>query len=270
MRREAMAWLACGVVLAAGCNRLERLSIVKPTAERGGWTQVAETHEVSDKGRRAAPMAAAQLLASATNAFHAGQHDLAAQQARQALKADPKLADAHSLLAAIATGRGDAATAGKHYQQAIAIAPATGAYANNYGTWLCSNARAAESLPWFDQALADPGYATRASGFGNAGTCAKRAGQPDRAEAYWRQGLALEPVELQSLAGMAALQFERGRHLEARAFVERWLAVATADAEALQLAAAIEQKLGDNVAAGRYLSRLQAVSTGSPADLRTQ
>jgi type IV pilus assembly protein PilF len=270
MRHDRLALLACAALLAAGCSRLERLSIVKPTAARGDWTQVAEAHAVSDKGRKAAPMAAIQLLASATEAYRAGKLELAAAQARQALKADPKLADAHTLLAGIASAQGDQAAAGRHYQQAVAIAPATGAYANNYGTWLCGNGRAAESLGWFDRALADPGYATRASAFANAGTCAKRAGLAERAEANWRQALALEPVELQSLAGMAALQFERGRYLEARAFAERWLAVAPAEAEALQLAASIEQKLGDNVAAGRYLSRLQVVSSGSPAASRTQ
>lgn len=270
MRREALV-LGCGVaLLAAGCSRLERLSIVKPTAERGDWTQVAEKHEVSDKGRKSAPVAARQLLAAATEAYRAGKQDLAAQQAQKALKADPSLADAHSLLAAIASARGDAAAAGKHHQQAVALAPATGAYANNYGTWLCGNGRAAESLAWFEKAVADPNYGTRAAALANAGTCANRAGQPVQAEANWRQALALDPGELQSLAGMAGLVFARGRYLEARAFAERWLAISPADAEGLQLASSIEQKLGDNVAAQRYLLRLQAIPSGSPTAPRAQ
>lgn len=270
MRREALMLGFAVALLAAGCSRLERLSIVKPTAERGDWTQVAETYEVSDKGRKSAPMAAKQLLASATAAYRAGQHDQATLQARQALKSDPSLADAHSLLAAIASARGDASAAGNHYKQAVALAPATGAYANNYGTWLCGNGRAAESLAWFEKAIADPNYPTRAAALANAGTCANRAGQPAQAEANWRQALALDPVELQSLAGMAALQFANGRYLEARAFAERWLALSPTDAEGLQLASSIEQKLGDNVAAQRYLARLQAIPSDSPAAPRAQ
>ncbi len=270
MPRKALVLGIVAMLLAAGCSKLERLSIVKPTAERGDWTQVAPKYEVSDKGRKAAPMAAVQLLASATEAYRAGKPDLAAQQARQALKADPKLADAHTLLAAIASAQGDAATAGKHYQQALALAPDTGAYANNYGTWLCANGRAAESLGWFDQALADPQYPTRAAALANAGTCANRAGMPDRAEASWRQALALDPGEMQSLAGMATLQFARNQYLDARAFAERWLAIAPSDAEGLQLASRIEQKLGDNVAAQRYLSRLQATSPGTSTVPRAQ
>lgn len=270
MRRESLVFAICIATLAAGCSRLERLSIVKPTAERGDWTQVAPRYEVSDKGRKAAPMAAVQLLASATDAYRAGKLEPAAQQARQALKADPTLADAHSLLAAIASAQGDIATAGKHYQQAVAIAPAVGAYANNYGTWLCGNGRAAESLAWFEQALADANYPTRDAALANAGTCANRAGQADRAEANWRQALALAPAEPQSLAGMAALQFARGRYLDARAFAERWLAAAPADPDALQLASQIELKLGDTAASARYLHRLQALPPGAANASATQ
>ena len=270
MRRELLATCVSAALLATGCSKLERLSIVKPTAERGDWTQVAPEYEVSDKGRKAAPLAAVQLLAAATEAYRAGDPDLAAQQAQKALRADPRLADAHTLLATIAGARGDSATAGKHYQQAVATSPAIGAYANNYGTWLCANGHAADSLAWFDKALADPSYPTPAAALGNAGTCANRAGQADRAEASWRQALALDAGELQSLAGMATLQFARGRYLDARAFVERWLALAPADAEGLQLASRIEQKLGDNVAAQRYLSRLRAIPSGTQTAPRTQ
>lgn len=271
MRREAWPIVSIAVLLVmAGCSRLERLSIVKPTAQRGDWTQVAEQHEVTDKGRKGAPMAAVQLLASAAEAYQAGKPDLATQMARKALKADASLAGAHSLLATIATDRGEQAAAGKHHLQAVSLAPGVGAYANNYGTWLCGNGRAAESLAWFERALADPNYPTPVSALANSGTCAQRAGQPDRAESGWRQALALEPVELQSLAGLAALQFERGRYMDARAFVERWLDRAPADGEALQLASRIEQKLGDNVAAQRYLSRLQAITPGTPTAPRAQ
>ena len=92
----------------------------------------------------------------------------------------------------------------------------------------------------------------------------------DRAEASWRQALALDATDLQSLAGMAAQQFARGRYLEARAFAERWLALAPQDADGLRLASQIEQKLGDNAAAQRYLARLQANSPGTPTAPRAQ
>jgi len=263
MRHEARVLVVMLCVLAGACSKLERLSIIKPTAERGEYTQVAPTYDVSDKGRTGTPMAAGEQLASANELFRGGKFAQAEQLAQRALKSNPKLGDAHVLLAMVASARGDAASTDRHYQQALAIAPGNGVYANNYGAWLCANGRAAESLGWFDLALADPAYPTRAAAFANAGSCAHGAGQLARAEANWRQAIALDPVNVPALAGMADMQFRNGRYLDARAFAERWLSAAPVDISGLRLAAQIEQKLGDNVAAQRYRSRLQGISTGT-------
>lgn len=260
MRRDALVLLAAACVLAGGCSKLERLSIVKPTAARGGYTQVAPTYDVSDKGRKDTSMAAGEQLASANELFRAGKLAQAGQQAQRALKSNPRLGDAHVLLAMVAAQRGDTAATGRHYEQALAIAPANGIYANNYGAWLCSNGRAAESLGWFERALADPAYPTRAAAHANAGSCARDAGHAALAEASWRQAIALEPANVPALSGLADQAFRNGRHLDARAFAERWLAAAPADADGLRLAAQIERKLGDNASADRYLLRLQALS----------
>ncbi|MES2859108.1 MAG: type IV pilus biogenesis/stability protein PilW [Pseudomonadota bacterium] len=257
-------------LVAGGCSKLERLSIVKPTAERGDYTQVAPTYDVSDKGRTHTAMAAGEQLASANELFRGGKLAQAEQQAKRALKSNPRLGDAHLLLAMVADSRGDDAATGRHYEQAVALAPANGMYANNYGAWLCGNGRAVESLAWFDRALADPAYPTRAAAFANAGSCSRDAGQSARAEANWRQALALDSVNVPALSGMADLQFRSGRYLDARAFAERWLAVSPGDANGLRLALQIEQKLGDNVAAQRYLARLQALSPGTTTAPRAQ
>lgn len=270
MRREALAVLATACLFAGACSKLERLSIVKPTAERGDYTQVAPTYDVSDKGRTGTPMAAGEQLASANELFRGGKLAQAEQQAQRALKSNPRLGDAHVLLAMVASARGDDASAGRHYGQALAITPGNGVYANNYGAWLCGHGRAAESLGWFDRALADSAYPTRAAAFANAGSCARESGQGARAEANWRQALALEPFNMPALSGMADLQFLSGHYLEARAFAERWLAVVPSDEAGLRLAAQIERKLGDNVASERYLLRLQGIPTGTTTAPRPQ
>ena len=270
MQREARVLLVAACLLAGACSKLERLSLVKPTAERGDYTQVAPTYDVSDKGRTNSAMAAGEQLASANELFRGGKLAQAEQQARRALKSNPRLGDAHLLLAMVANARGDDAATGRHYEQAVAIAPANGRYANNYGAGLCGNGRAVESLPWFDRALADPAYPTRAAAFANAGSCSRDAGQAARAEANWRQALALEPANVPALSGMAEQQFRSGRFMDARAFAERWLSVAPGDANGLRLALQIEQKLGDNASAQRYLSRLQALPPGTTTAPRAQ
>lgn len=261
MRLESILIALLGASLLGGCSQLERLTIIRPSAHIRSQTQVAPTYDVS--GRRGhATEDPYILLASATDHYQRGEYDDAERLLQQALKLPGGAGDANTLLAMIADARGQSERAGKYYEAATHATPETGAYANNYGNWLCKNGRAADSLAWFERALGNPAYRTPVVALSNAGECARKVGDPARAERYWRAALGMDPNALAALAGMAALEFERGRHLEARAFLERWLALAPNDADGLRLAATNEQKLGDNAAASRYLSRLQAISPG--------
>lgn len=264
-----MALLAA-CVLASGCSKFERLSIIRPSAQRGEYTQVAPTYDVSGKAGRPRNTDITQLLMSASDSYQQGDFAQAQALAQRALKADPRSGDAYTLLGVIADARGDARTAGVHYGKAVEIAPRAGLYANNYGSWLCANGRAAESLEWFDRAIADPVFPSPGLALANTGSCAQKAGHSERAEASWRQALALDPVSGPALSGMAALKFARGEYLDARAFTERWLTMAPDDPDGLRLAVQVEQKLGDNAAASRYLSRLQAIPSGSGPAPRKQ
>ena len=263
-----LAVMAC--VLVSGCKQMERLTIIRPSAERGEYTKVSPTHDVSGKTARSRNTDPAQLLISAADLYRRGDLAQAQALAQRALKADPHSSDAHTLLGAIADASNQPQLAGTHYAKAVEIAPKTGIYANNYGSWLCANGRVADSLAWFDVAIADPVYPTRTAALANAGNCSNRAGLSEQAEGNWRQALAMEPGNVAALSGMAALQFSRDRYLDARAFTERWLAAAPDDVEGLSLAVQVEQKLGDNAAASRYLSRLQAIPSGSGPAPRTQ
>lgn len=264
MRRDALALLVACTLLAGACSRLERLSVVRPSAERGDYTRVAPVHEVSDKGRGKTPATAAMHLALASELFARGAQVEAQAEAERGLKADPQSPDLHTLLAAIAAARGDQASAGRHYQRAQALAPGHGAYANNYGTWLCANGRAGESLAWFEAALTDPRYPTPVAALANAAECAGRAGDPQRGEAAWRRLLALEPTHPAALGSLARAAFGRGDFLAARAFVQRRLAAGSADSETLLLASQIELKLGDTAASSRYLHQMQSAAPGEP------
>ena len=270
MPRRPLVALLAACVLASGCSKLERLSIVRPSAARGDYTQVAPTYDVTGKTGRARDTDSTQLLMSASDLYQQGNFAQAQALAERALKAEPRSGDAHTVLGAIADARGETKLAGVHYKKAIEIAPNTGVYANNYGSWLCANGGPADSLVWFDRAIGDPAYPTRELALANSGSCAHKAGQPERAEASWRHALAMDPASAPALSGMAAMKFARGEYLDARAFTERWLTMAPDDTEGLRLAIQVEQKLGDNAAASRYLSRLQAIPSGSGSAPRKQ
>ena len=253
--RNALVLGAMLVFVATSCSRL---TFVKPSGKRKGPQEAARTYEVSDSPAVKQRLAARDRLARATQRLHGGDMAAAESDAREALKADPGSADAHTLLAVITDRRGNQTVAGSHYKRAAELAPAQGGALNNYGAWLCHNGFAAESLVWFDRAAAAPGYQTPESALANAGGCALKAGQYARAQRDLRMALDIDPVNPYALASMAEIEFREDRYFEARAFAERRLAAAPATAAVLQLAASIEERLGDRKAASRYMQRLQA------------
>ncbi|NYZ64243.1 type IV pilus biogenesis/stability protein PilW [Luteimonas deserti] len=244
-REAAAVWMA--VAALAGCKPTGKsnLRVDPPSYTTRGTPEARRTDE------------ARQQLALATRELGTGNDAAAERFARQALKADATVADANTILAMVAERRGRREQAGAFYRAAAEHAPDRGAYLNNYGAWLCTGGRAAESLAYFDGAMRDPRYGDPAGALANAGACALDAGQPGRAEADLRAALAIDPESPVALDAMARLLHQQERHFEARAFSQRHLAVAPASAAALQLAARIEQGLGDTTSAERYLQRLR-------------
>ncbi|HET6396193.1 MAG TPA: type IV pilus biogenesis/stability protein PilW [Pseudoxanthomonas sp.] len=253
MRRpELPLLLSCCALLLAACAKSPS---VKPRVR--GSEQIAPVYHVEDSEATKRRVRVREHLGLALQRLSGGELDAAAREAGKALKLDPAAVDAHTLLAAVASARGRTEEAGEHYRRAAELAPERGDVLNNYGAWLCGNGYPAEALVWFDRALAAPGYPSPASALANAGGCALRSGQLERAERDLRGALALDPVNPYALASMAEHEFRQGRYLQARAFAERRLAAAPADASVLQLAAKIEERLGDGVAASRYQQRLR-------------
>jgi type IV pilus assembly protein PilF len=240
------------VVLASACSRL---TFVRPDVSRGHYEQVA--HEVHIDPRSNARGTAFTMVQVAQSRLMSGDYANAASAAERALKADASSADAHSLLALSLDALGRSAEAGTHHRRAAELAPTRGGLLNNYGIWLCSNGKPAESLDWFTRALAAPGYDTPDAALANEAACAEQAGQGARAQTAARRALEVAPSNALALSVLARESLASGHALEARGFIERRLAAAPADADALQLASQIEQSLGDTAAAARYVERLR-------------
>lgn len=253
--RRAVILVLMGGFACAGCSQL---SFVKPDASRGDYRRVAPTVDVSSSARGNDAMA---LVLEARGHLQAGRSDQALALARQAVRLDAKSADAHTILAHALERTGRSVDAGAHFREAAELAPTRGETLNNHGVWLCAQGRAAESLTWFESAARIPGYAMRAGALGNAGACAREAGDASRAEAYSRLALQLDAGQVVALSTLARVMSEQGRWFEARAFSERRLAAAPEDVDSLQLASQIEQKLGDSDAARRYVERMRKLES---------
>jgi type IV pilus assembly protein PilF len=259
-RRDAVALALCVALAGAGCSRV---AFVKTDPSRKGYDRIAEpvaVHETAAGRQRAS---ARNSMALAEQRLQDGDLVAAEKYARTALTAEPQLAGANTMLAIVLEAQDRSAEAGGYYQRAAELAPTDGGALNNYGTWLCMNGQAKESLGWFDRALQDPNYATPAAATANAGRCALDAGDPVRAERDLRQAIALDPTNAVALEALARQQLRAGNYMQARAFSERRLSAAPASADALLLASQIEEKLGDSAAASRYGRRLREEFPGA-------
>lgn len=249
-------------VLASGCKHMPfsgTKSGYKPYQSADSDIRVQDGKAVSRAH------AEEDAIGLAYQRLQSGELDQAEKEARRALALNDKSFDAWTVLAVVEQRRGDAQAAGEAFRHAAELAPGSGRALNNYGAWLCANGFAAESLVWFDRALAAPGYASPADALANAGGCALQTGQYERVEPNLRKALSLAPTNAYALVSMARNEYRMGHYFDARAFIERRMAAAPPDAGVLQLAVDIETKLGDGQAASRYEQRLRAEFPGTSA-----
>ena len=260
--KAGIRFLVAAVAVVLCVSACSRVAFMKTNPSRKGYDPVTEPVVVHDSDASRGRETARNSVMESQQKLADGDLAGAEKAAKQAAKADPKSADAYTMLGAVADRLGHAADAGANYERAATLEP-TGARLNNYGAWLCSNGRAGDSLAWFDKALQDPSYGSAASAMANAGKCALDAGQHVRADQSLRAALQLDPASAVALGALARMQFDAGRYMEARAFSERRLSAAPATADALQLASQIEDKLGDSAAAARYGRRLREEFPGA-------
>ncbi|MBS0200277.1 MAG: type IV pilus biogenesis/stability protein PilW [Proteobacteria bacterium] len=240
------------MALLAGCSRL---TFVKPNMHKMKTEQVRHLPDVRDSAADRERMEKSDTLQLASNRLEGGDLDAAEQGAKKVLGEDAGNAAAMTILALVEQRRGNITNAGAWFKRAAEQTNSGPAQWGNYGTWLCEANQPAESLQWLDRSLAYPDAIDLAGMRANAGKCALRAGQTDRADRDLRAALELAPKNAVALDGMAQLMFVRGRMLEARAFSERRLALGAPTAEILSRAAEIETRLGDQAAASRYRQR---------------
>ena len=188
----------------------------------------------------------------------ANDYEAALDKLQKAIRIDGSSAAAYSVLGLLYERIKRPVQAGESYAKAARLAPDKGDFQNNYAQWLCNSGRPVEADPYFRKALDDPFYKTPAAALSNAGTCALKAGKPELSETYYRRVLTLDPNNGDALQQLAALLYQRGDYLRARAFMERRVNAGTANPEMLDLAARIEDKLGDRDAANGYRKRLSS------------
>lgn len=200
--------------------------------------------------------------------YQEGKNEIALDEVKQALAADPNYADAYGLRALIYTSMGQFPLADENYRHALRLQPGNPEFANNYGTFLCQSVdKPAEAMRYFDTALKNPAYQTPLSAMVNAGACSIKNRNLDAAERYLLDALRLNPALPAVNAGLARVYYERRDMQRAGFFVNRLIETAkieTLPADALWLAMRVQRRLGDRTHEATLAAQLRRRFPGSP------
>lgn len=186
-----------------------------------------------------------------------GRRDLAMEKLQRAVQQDPRSAQAQMALAYAYNHYGDTDRADEHYRRALRLDDDNSDVRNTYGAFLCQHGRLQEAERHFLAAARDVNYSTPEVAWTNAGICAEREPDMDKAERYYREALDADPRHEDALWLLAQLTFNQGNALPARAFLQRYLEVAPRTAESMWLGYQVESALDDAAAAGRYATILR-------------
>lgn len=203
--------------------------------------------------REAAPeQAALTNLRLGSEYLQRGDRERALEKLLRAIEQDPDLGPAHAYLALTYEQLGQPREAEKHYRSAVRLDGDDPAVQNMYAVYLCRHDRVEDAEKHFMAAVKIPTYATPETAYTNAGVCSLKIPDPERAERYFREALALNPRYGDALWQMARLSHAAGRDFQARAFLQRLAEVTQLQAAALWLGVQVESRLDAPRDAERY------------------
>jgi len=174
-----------------------------------------------------------------------------------AATSDPNSADVQTLLAMIQNRRGNQGPAADAFKRALKLAPGNSNVLNAYGAWLCQQGSSVDADQYFQKALNDPGILAPRDVLYNAGRCASKANDLNKAEQYLRRALELFPNDGATLLQLAEVKHAQEQDFVARAFLQRREALGPMGPEAYELAVKIETGAGDSKSAERYRTQLR-------------
>lgn len=193
--------------------------------------------------------------------YQQGQLEVALDEIKQALLADPDSAESYGVRALIYSDMQQLALAEDNYLRALKIAPNNADLNNNYGAFLCHHGRAQQALGYFDAALKNPSYdASKSNILNNAGSCRVQLKDYVGAEPYLLQALQLTPDLVATNFNLAQVYYARGDMTRAGFFVTRLTKIAKMEsltADVLWLGIKVQHKLGDAGAEDGLVTQLR-------------
>jgi len=229
----------------------------------------ASTRELKTASDQTAAEKRSQIrLQLAVGYYQDRKYEIALDEVKQAIAANPDYADAYGFRALIYIAMGEYVLADENYRHALRLAPRNPELSNNYGLFLCdAGGKPAQGMAYFETALKDRTYASPVKAMVNAGNCSLKMKNVDAAERYLLDALRYEPDLPATNAGLARVYFERRDYTRAGFFINRLTETAKLDtlsADVLWLSIRTRRMLGDRASEASMAAQLRKRFPGSP------
>lgn len=203
-------------------------------------------------------------LQLAVGYYQQHQLEVALDEIKLALSADPNFSEAYSMRALIYMEMDQMPLAEENFLKAIKLAPNNPDLSNNYGWFLCQSGREDQSISYFEAALKNRSYQSPVKALHNAGVCSLKLREQKAAEKYFMQAFKIEPDHLSVAVNLANIYFNRRDYERARFYISRAIKADMLTPEVLWLAIKIEHKLGDREAESSLVTQLHRRHVDSP------
>jgi len=246
--RRCLAWagLAGVLVLAlGGCAS-------QPGGGLEASADVATQSDESESRKRARIR-----LELAVGYFEEGKTDIALDELKQVIAADPTFSDAYNLRGLIYMRLNDRRQAEESFRRASSLNPRDSNVQHNLGWLYCQEGRYPDAQRAFDAAMSNPLYGGRAKTLLAQGVCQARAGQTADAERSLSRAYELDAGNPVTGYNLANLLYRRGDNTRAQFYIRRLNNSEFANAESLWLGIKVERRMNDQVAMGQLGEQLK-------------
>ena len=159
---------------------------------------------------------------------------------------------------------GESKKAENHFERAMSLEPKDPDIANNYSTFLCKSGNYEKGEKVALQAATNPLYKTPEIAYVNAGSCARAAGELERAEQNYRKALAARPRFGNALYELTDIKLTQKDYLSARGFYQRYMETSRTSPGTLWFCVRIERGLNNTPVANNCAQRLRNEYPSSP------
>lgn len=242
-----LALALAGLLLLPGCaSKSEQSGAAANRSEI-----VTESDETSERRR------ARIRVELALGYFEQDKTNIALDEIKQAIAADPNFVDAYSLRGLVYMRLNDFGFAEESFKKALSIKPQDANVLHNLGWLKCQQALYPQSVSYFNQALMDPTYRGRAKTLMAQGLCQARAGLRDEAVTSLLKSYEYDAGNPVTGYNLANLLYQKQDNVRAQFYIRRLNNSELANAESLWLGVKVENRLGNREAMTQLGTQLE-------------